>query len=123
MPDQPIESPVIPAHGTDQLPEVTVDSYNVELRSEDGFVGDRASKKALRAIIDEWRDRLRATGEDPLGDRPSDKISKKQLDRLLADGPPEAAGLVHSAVEEFAQEFAAVARRFLKLKAWQDTDA
>jgi predicted NBD/HSP70 family sugar kinase len=123
MPDQPIESPVIPAHGTDQLPEVTIDSYNVELRDQEGFIGDRASKQALRAIIDEWRERLRETSDgDPLGNTPSEKISKKQLDRLLADGPPEAAGLVHSAVEEFAQELAAVARRFLKLKAWQDTE-
>lgn len=124
MPDQPRDSPVIPAHGTDQLPEVTVDSYNVELRDEEGFIGDRASKKALRTIIDEWRERLReVSDEDPLGDVASEKISKKQLDRLLTDGPPEAAGLVHSAVEEFAQELAAVARRFLKLKAWQDTEA
>jgi predicted NBD/HSP70 family sugar kinase len=124
MPDQPVESPVIPAHGTDHLPEVVVDSYNVELRDEAGFVGDRASKKALRTIIDDWRNKLRDAGdEDPLGNRPSEKISKKQLDRLLAEGPPEAAGLVHSAVEEFAQELAAVARRFLKLKAWQDTEA
>jgi predicted NBD/HSP70 family sugar kinase len=124
MPDQSIGSPVIPAHGTNRLPEVIVESYNVALRDEEGFVGDRASKKALRTIIDDRRERMRETAdEDPLGNAPSEKISKKQLDRLLAEGPPEAAGLVHTAVEEFAQELAAVTRRFLKLKAWQDTEA
>src|SRR5213083_2240514 len=33
-----------------------------------------------------------------------------------------AAALVHGAIEEFAQELAYVTRRFLKTKAWADTE-
>ena len=47
------------AHGGRTLPAVTVDTYNEELRDDDGFVGDRASRRAFRAILAEWRDRLR----------------------------------------------------------------
>ena len=54
--------------------------------------------------------------------RPSDEISKKRLDKLLTDGDAEAAGVIHGAIEEFAQEFAAVVRRFLRLKCWKDTE-
>ena len=109
-------------HGATQLPAVTVDSYNAELRDPEGFIGDRASKRAFQAIIDEWRDRLRKVDEDPLGEEPTEKISKKRLDRLLVDGDADAAGIVHSAIEEFAQELAAVIRRFLRLKAWRGTE-
>jgi predicted NBD/HSP70 family sugar kinase len=92
------------------------------LRTPDGFVGDRASKRAFQAILDDWRERVRKMGEDPLGEQPSEEISKKQLDKLLLEGDPEAAGMVHSAIEEFAQEFAAVIRRFLRLKEWKDVE-
>ena len=34
----------------------------------------------------------------------------------------EAAGVVQGAIEDFAQEFALVIRRFLKLKSWRDTE-
>jgi predicted NBD/HSP70 family sugar kinase len=57
-----------------------------------------------------------------LGDTPTDDISKKQLDKLLTEGDAEAAGLVHAAIEEFAQEFATVIRRFLRLKEWKNTE-
>jgi predicted NBD/HSP70 family sugar kinase len=110
------------AHGAEQLSLVTVETYNAELRTADGFIGDRASKRAFQAILDDWRDRIRKVGEDPLGDAPSDEISKKQLDKLLADGDAEAAGVIHGAIEEFSQEFAAVVRRFLRLKCWKDAE-
>jgi hypothetical protein len=41
---------------------------------------------------------------------------------VLIAGDPEAAGMIHSAIEEFAQEFAAVIRRFLRLREWKDTE-
>ena len=41
------------AHGGRLLPAVTVDTYNEELRDEYGFVGDRASRRAFRAILAE----------------------------------------------------------------------
>ncbi len=115
-------SPDLLAHGAEILSRVTVDAYNAELRTPDGFAGDRASKRAFQAILDDWRERLRKMGEDPLGEQPSEEISKKQLDKVLIEGDPEAAGMVHSAIEEFAQEFAAVIRRFLRLKEWKDVE-
>src|SRR6202000_791082 len=119
MTDQP--PPALLAHGAEQLSLVTVDAYNAELRSSEGFVGDRASKRAFVAIIDDWREGGRQQGEDPFGDTPTEEISKKQLDKVLAQGDAEAAGIIQGAIEEFAQEFAQVIRRFLRLKNWKDT--
>jgi ROK family len=112
----------IAGHGASRLPSVDVDSFNLELKDEDGFLGDRASKGAFRKIFDRWRKPLRKTGEDPFGDEPSDKISKKVLDEILIGDDVEASAIVHSAIEEFAQELAYVTRRFLKTKAWAGTE-
>ena len=71
-------------HGPRVLPHVTVDTYNEELRDEEGFVGDRASGRAFSAILDDWRERVAATlDEDPFGDTPTGSISKATLDELL----------------------------------------
>jgi len=121
--DTPDAKPVtVLAHAARVLPAVTVDTYNEELRDEEGFVGDRASGRAFRAILEDWRDKLRAQGEDPFGDMPTQDISKSKLDKVLAGDDPLAAGLVHTAVEEYAVELATVVRRFLRLKDWQDTE-
>jgi predicted NBD/HSP70 family sugar kinase len=124
MPEKTTDSPSssLLAHGAEQLSLVAVDTYNAELRSAEGFVGDRASKRAFQAILDDWRERVRQAGEDPLGETPSEDISKKQLDKLLTEGDPEAAGVIHGVIEEFAQEFALVIRRFLRLKDWKNTE-
>lgn len=108
-------------HGGPTLTAVTVDTYNAELRDGEGFIGDRASNRAFRSLLDDIRDQLKAMGDDPIGEEPSSEISKRKLDKLLVDGAPEAAGVVHGAIEAFAQEFAAVIRRFLKLKKWHGT--
>ncbi|WP_374443846.1 hypothetical protein [Stella sp.] len=108
-------------HGARSLPAVTVVSYNVELRDADGgFVGDRASFRAFRDLLADWRDRLRAVGDDPLGDQTGEEVGRKALDRALAEGEPEAAGLIHGVVEDFAQELAGVVRRFRRRKGWKD---
>lgn len=123
MPDQPLpKTPSLVAHGAPDLPEVRIDTYNEELRDAEGFVGDRASNRAFRAILEDWRERLRGNGDDPLGDVDSNGISKRKLDKLLLEGDPEAAGLVHAAIEDFAQELATVIRRFLRLKSWRGTE-
>jgi hypothetical protein len=109
-------------HGADRLPSVEVDSYNIELKDDDGFLGDRASKGAFQAILDTWRKQLKKAGDDPLGNKSSDSLSKKDLDKILIGDDLEAAAVLHSAVEEFAQELAGVIGRFLKLKAWADTE-
>jgi predicted NBD/HSP70 family sugar kinase len=120
-------------HGASVLPQVTVDSYNTELRDSEGFVGDRASNTAFREILDGWRKRLARIDEDPLAGEKSknggkkkngtgERLSKRKLDKLLTAGDPKAAGLLLSAIEDFAQELITVIRRFLKLKAWHGTE-
>lgn len=122
MSKEPAPAVTTLAHGARRLPRVEVVSYNVELKDEDGFVGDRASKGAFRNFIDEWRKPLRRISQDPFGKEHSNKIAKKKLDDLLAKGDVEAAGLVQSAIESFAQELAGVLRCFLRLKEWKDAD-
>jgi predicted NBD/HSP70 family sugar kinase len=122
MPEQATATPAIATHGSLRLPAVEIDSYNIETKDDEGFLGDRASKGAFRDILDNWRKELRKRGSDPLGDESSDEISKQKLDEILAEGEPEAAGVVQGAIEEFAQELALVIRRYLRLKAWQDTE-
>ena len=114
--------PAVPlGHGGRVLPAVTVDTYNEELRDDEGFVGDRASRRAFRAILADWRERLKERGDDPFGDTPMEEISKSKLDKMMSSDDPVAAGLVHTVVEEFAAELATVVRRFMRLKAWKGT--
>ena len=115
-------APALAGHGAARLSAVEVDSYNIELKDEGRFVGDRASKKAFQAILDNLRKDLKKLDSDPFGDVPSSEISKKKLDAALSGDDPDAAGVVQGAVEEFAQELAFVTRRFLKAKAWRDTE-
>src|SRR3954465_9228500 len=109
-------------HGATRLPSVDVDSYNIELKDDDGFLGDRASKGAFRKILDSLRKPLKKNGEDPLGSKSAEAIAKSTLDEALVGDDVAAAALVHGAIEEFAQELAHVTRRFLKAKAWTDTE-
>jgi hypothetical protein len=122
MSDKSEDSPLSVAHGAPDLPEVTVDSYNVELREGAAFVGDRASKRAFNEILEEGRERLRRIDEDPLGAVPTEELSKKKLEKELTSGDPEAAGLIQGAIEEFAGEMVAVIRRFLRLKPWRNVE-
>ncbi|CAN5338721.1 ROK family protein [soil metagenome] len=126
MTDTAQDTAVLPsgplAHGGRLLPAVTVDTYNEELRDEEGFVGDRASGRAFRAILADWRERLKASGDDPLGDTPMEEVSKAKLDKMMGSDDPAAAALVHTVVEEFATELATVVRRFLRLEAWKGTE-
>src|SRR6201995_343351 len=122
MAEDVITTTGIARHGASRLPSVDVDSFNIELKDDEGFLGDRASKGAFRKILEQWRKPLRKSGQDPFGDEPSDKISKKGLDAVLVGDDTEASAVVHSAIEEFAQELAHVTRRFLKTKAWAKTE-
>ncbi|HEX2526616.1 MAG TPA: hypothetical protein VHL31_10020 [Geminicoccus sp.] len=122
-----------PQHGAKDLRLVRVDTYNAELEDPTGkgFLGDRASNRSFIAMLEDWRVRVRRgnNGVDPLEGTvgegtPTHQIDRGELDDLLqaADEDPEAAGLVHSAIEEFAHEMAGVVRRFLRLPAWQGTE-
>ncbi|MEA2953024.1 MAG: hypothetical protein QOJ96_2544 [Alphaproteobacteria bacterium] len=122
MAEQATTSAAVGAHGATRLPAVDVDSYNLELKDDEGFLGDRASKGAFRTILENWRKSMRKSGSDPFGDEPSEGISKKTLDSILVEGDLEAAGVLHGAIEDFAQELALITRRFLKTKGWRDTE-
>jgi hypothetical protein len=115
-------SPCAVAHGSAMLPLVEVADYNLQLRDEAGFIGDRASKGVFRALIDDWRKPLRRLGHDPFGDEPSTALDKQRLDDLLCEGDPEAAGVVQGAIEGFAHELAEVLRRFLNIDRWRNTE-
>jgi hypothetical protein len=110
-----------PHSGTSCVDAVRIDSYNVEIRASGKFVGDRASGRAFRALLEEGRKRIRMVENDPVGEIASTQISKKALDRLLLAGDVEAAGVVLGTIEEFSQRFARVIGRFMRLKAWKKT--
>jgi len=112
----------IARHGASRLPSVDVDSFNIELKDDDGFLGDRASKGAFRGILDSLRKPLKKNGEDPLGNKAAEAITKSALDEALVGDDIGAAALVHGAIEEFAHELAYVTQRFLKTRAWADTE-
>jgi len=122
MVDETITTSGIATHGASRLQLVEIDSFNIELKDEDGFLGDRASKGAFRDILDKWRKPLRKTGEDPFGEESSENVSKKVLDAVLVGEDTKAAAVVQSVIEDFARELAYVARRLLKSKAWEKTE-
>src|ERR1700735_4753972 len=109
-------------HAAPRRPWVDVDNSNTERKDDDGYLGDRASKGAFRKILDALREPLKKNGDDPLGNKSTDAISKNAPDEALMGDDIDAAALVHGAIEEFAQELAYVTGRFLKTKAWADTE-
>jgi hypothetical protein len=117
-----VTTPGIGKHGATQLPAVDVDSYNIELKDDEGFLGDRASRKAFHSILENWRKPLRKLGTDPFGDTPSDDLSRSKLDVVLKEGDLDGAAVIQSAIEDYAQELALVVRRFLKTKAWEGAE-
>ena len=110
-------------HGAMQLPGLSIDSYNLAIREPDGegFVGDRASQTAFRALLDRGR-KHRRTGKDPFGKKASVEINKKSIDLVMVGGDPDAAHLVHVAVEEYAQRLADVVRCFLAQPEWEGVE-
>ncbi|MFZ0776095.1 MAG: ROK family protein, partial [Xanthobacteraceae bacterium] len=63
MSDQTSALPAIASHGSSHLPSVDLQSYNVELEDDEGFLGDRASKGAFREVLENWRKALRKAGD------------------------------------------------------------
>jgi predicted NBD/HSP70 family sugar kinase len=118
----PNDQPTLPVHGAASLPSVTIDSYNLEIEDDDGFLGDTANRKAFFDALDDLRKKLKAAGHDPFGDSATDDLSKKKLDDLLAKGSTEARGAIQSAIEEYAQQLAKVIKRFLRTRDWRGTE-
>ncbi len=107
-------------HGMLDLASVRIAGYNLEVKDDEGFIGDRASQGAFRDLLDDWRRRCRERGEaDPFGKLPSRKLSKKRIDKALADSPNVGADLVNGAVEEFAIGLTQVIQRFMRQKSWK----
>lgn len=108
-------------HGASELERVQVAGYNLEVEDAEGFIGDRASQTAFRALLDDWRRRYRKKGlRDPLGKRPSSALGKKVLDKAIAaEKASPAADIIHGAIEEFAVELAQVIERFMRQKSWR----
>lgn len=123
----PKRSPSKPAdtrgqHGATQLPGLSIDSYNLAIHDPngEGFIGDRASQTAFRDLLDKAR--KQRTRKDPFGKAPSDEVGKKAIDLVLVGGDPDAAHLVHIAVEEYAQRLAQVVRCFLAQQEWEGVE-
>src|SRR6266480_1503332 len=97
MADEKITTTGIAAHGASRLPSVEIDSFNIELKDDEGFLGDRASKGAFRDILEKWRKPLRKSGEDPFGKAPTENISKAEdfkIEMQPIRHHPDDAGLV-----------------------------
>jgi len=90
---------IVIEHGAAVLPSVTVDGYNAELRDGDGFTGDRASNRAFRSLLDDVRERLAATGGDPLGEGATAHLDPSALDDMLAAGEPAQAAVIQTAMK------------------------
>src|ERR1700752_1090912 len=61
------ERATLPVHGAASLPSVTIDSYNLEIEDDDGFLGDKASRSAFWDTLGALRKKLKSVGEDPFG--------------------------------------------------------
>lgn len=110
-------------HGMSLLQGVRIDCYNSMLRDGDGFVGDRANKKAFQERIKEWRLIFGRASEDPLAGLPTDgAIPKSELDVLLLAGEFKERAVIHSAIDDFAAAFVSVVQSFLELKEWSGTE-
>ena len=91
MTNQTTDRSALAVHGGTHLPSVEVDSYNVEIRDDEEFVGDRITTASFRDFIDDLRKLLRKHGEDPLGDKATEDLGKKTLDNFSPGSPRQPA--------------------------------
>jgi len=115
-------TPSFAAHGAARLPAVDVISYALDTGRDDDDLRADGNKDAVRVGLERLRKPLRKQGEDPFGEQASEDIGKKELDAILTDGDPEAAGILHGAVEDVSQTLARTLARLLKVKSWRDVD-
>lgn len=98
---------------------VRIDSWNLPLRHpEGGFLGDRASQTAFRELLDQARRAHSTCARDPFGRTPTGELGKDAIDMVLVGGDPDAAHVVHLAVEEYARALVAVVRSFIAQPEW-----
>ena len=108
-------------HAATRATGLSIDSWNLPLRdpSGDGFIGDRASQTAFRELLDQARRAHRTSSRDPFGRTPSRELGKREIDMVLVGGDPDAAHVVHLAVEEYARSLVAVVRTFIAQPEWK----
>ena len=107
------------AHGACVLDGLSIDSYSLELKHPDGWLGDQASQGAFRELLDQWRERLEHAGRDPLGPTPTEDLDKEALDAIARSGATPAARTVALAIGEFAGRLQYVIEQFLQQQAWR----
>ncbi len=100
-------------------PSVEVDSFNIELKDEEGFLGDRASKAPSGTSSTDGEAALRKIGAD-LSARSHRRTLARRCWTTSWCNDTEGSGESFTArSKSFAQELAYVTRRFLKTKAWR----
>jgi len=106
-------------HGAVHLPGLVIDEYSLRLPDPegDGFLGDRASRTAFRALLDTAR-REHLHGDDPFGKTPTAELGKDEIDLVLVGGGTDGAHAVHLAVEQYARRLCDVIRVFMAQPQW-----
>lgn len=107
----------MPDNGASALPTVCVTGYNLALRAGEGYLGDRANKRAFSEYLDQWRAVAQRHGEDPFGIEDSFALGRKALTRAYDGRDARTAAIVQGAIESFANALADVASTFL-VRAW-----
>lgn len=110
-------------HGGRRLSKLTIESYNLTTRDADAerFIGDRASETAFFEILDRIRRRER-TGRDPFGPAHGPKTDKTCVEHVMLGGDPDAAHLVHLAVEEYAMRLTELVQFYLAQPGWEGVE-
>jgi hypothetical protein len=67
------------------------DCYEVQSTGSRG-IDDPMGEEFFRATLTKWREGVRAAGADPLGSKPSEKLSTAELDEELSVGIPKPGG-------------------------------
>lgn len=106
-------------HGARILPRVEVTSYNLEISEGNAFVGDRANKKALIGLVEEWRSVVAKSGKD-LSGFSKKRLTKSAMEKLLRKGSAAESGVIQSAINDFAERFVQVIEKYRKSdKEWK----
>lgn len=108
-------------NGAAELHGVNIDSYNLEIRKGDDWLGDQASRTAFWKICDDVRKQARLIGFDPF-DKPTTDISKKEFDRLFASKDLRKVTFANTVIDLFARQLVEVIQRFVAVKKWEGTE-
>lgn len=117
-----LASPPFPLHGALKLPMARVNSYNLDITYRGKRLAACTNKRALKAAVERWRKSARLSDGDPFGKRDSLKLTKKELDAVLASEDHQARCVMLGAIEEFASSLALLTERSLLVPEWHRTE-